>query len=397
MTPKIQLSGALITPINGPVCVSVLQDYGGGLIFSKKLNVLSRNDLRIMKGEKMKNGCLINKTLIGMILIIIALSDISLFARNSSSTENEGQSQAFPIIANYWDILDFEGKNEKGWNYRLRTAPFRKLNRLYIAFAWIKEGELVYFNEQYDPSLIGQLVNRCRKVNPQATILISSGYDETGSMYTGAAKDPQKFALSVVKFIEQNNLDGYDMDWENGIDPDAMVELLKAVHDAFLNKGFILTLAVWPSPTIYEHTVPLIAEYVDQINIMSYGIDESLEEDANKYYSAGFPYSKMIGGIETEIDYPMGYAPDTVDTLNGTIKDKCDFALKNGLAGMMAWRLDNDYRPVKKHKAYGYPSYKGALNMYIHMSGRRDSSEFSLDHLQGLFDWIGAQTEIDLR
>lgn len=337
-----------------------------------------------------------NKTLIGIILVIIALSDISLFGRNSSSAENEGQFQASPIIANYWDILDFEGKDQEGWNYRLKTAPFRKLNRLYIAFAWIKEGELVYFDEQYDAGLIEQLVERCRKVNPQAKILISSGYDETGSMYKEAAKDPQKFALSVVRFIEQNKLDGYDMDWENGIDPDAMIELLKAVHDAFLNKGYILTLAVWPSPGRYGDRLPVIAEYVDQINIMSYGINESLEEDANQYHSKGFPYSKMIGGIETEIDYPWGYAPDTVDTLNGTIKDKCNFALKNGLAGMMAWRLDNDYRRIKNHKAYGYPRYKGALNMYKYMSRMRDSREFSLDYLQGLFDWIGVQTEIDL-
>ena len=54
----------------------------------------------------------------------------------------------------------------------------------------------------------------------------------------------------------------------------------------------------------------------------------------------------------------MGYPEGGEDTLGpeGTIAQKATYARNNGLAGMMSWRLDNDY--VEN----GISTYQGALS-----------------------------------
>ena len=271
-------------------------------------------------------------------------------------------NQAKPfIVAQYFGIFD-------DWYTRAmaQNPPFDKLNRLYIAFAWIEDGKLTYKNKGYDYQKISDLVTACRNKNPNAEILISSGYDEYGTMYKYAAKDTkstQEFAQSVVDFINTHNLNGYDMDWEKGIDQKGMNDLLDALRKAFdaEKKQYKLTLAVWPQPgKLYD--LGEIAGYVDQINIMSYGPNSLLSDSVSAYYDSGngIPYEKMVGGIETEIDYKESGGSDTLgDT--GSIKQKCDYALDKRLGGMMEWRLDNDY-------ASGVvPAFSGAECLYKYL------------------------------
>lgn len=47
-------------------------------------------------------------------------------------------------------------------------------------------------------------------------------------MYLQAARNPARFAESVVAFLRANALDGYDMDWENGLEKNALNALLTA-------------------------------------------------------------------------------------------------------------------------------------------------------------------------
>ena len=75
---------------------------------------------------------------------------------------------------------------------------------------------------------------------------------------------------------------------------------------------------------------------------MTYGAEsaDDLQSYAQSYYDAGFPYEKMIGGVESELGYPESGGQDT----QKSIQEKCDFAKENNLAGMFSWRLDNDMR-----------------------------------------------------
>ena len=284
-----------------------------------------------------------------------------------------GETQKEQIIAQYFAIFDFK-PSDQSWKEILKTAPFDKANRYYIGFTWVRNGEMVLNDaKKGDSQLIKELTAKIRKENPKAEILICSGFDSDGEMYKEAAKNPDKFAESVVNFIKEYKLDGYDMDWENGIDSGAMLELIKALHKAFEPNNYILTMALWQSTSTknfdkYKDQIGEISNYIEQINIMSYGNGRTVKESAEAYNKYGVPYSKLIGGIETEIDYPE---TDGVDTLgkDGTIKQKCDEAKELGLAGMMSWRMDNDYRPLDKDgKAYGISTYKGALEMHKWMT-----------------------------
>ena len=306
----------------------------------------------------------IRKVIAGLISIGFIFAGCNIFAANTVKNEIVQQK---PIIADYFAIFDFNSVNDPGWQYRLGTAPFDQLNRLYISFAWIKNGVIVYQNpDKVDANKIDQLVAKCKSENPKATRFIVTGFDN-GDMYKEAAKDPDKYADSVVKFLQDHDLNGYDMDWENGIDSNDMLALLKALHTKFQSHGYLLTVAVWQYPSYGSYNLKEMAKYVNEINIMSYGTGLTLKECAQAYIKDGFPADKIIGGLDTEIDY-NGWGGG-VDSLGpeGSIKTKCNYALQNGLAGMMAWRLDNDYRPMKDGKAYGEPTYKGAMAMYQDM------------------------------
>ena len=272
-----------------------------------------------------------------------------------------------PVIAQYF-FIDDEGS--RTWDVKFQSdIPYNKLTRLYIAFAWIRDGKLTYkttVNNPTDEARISNLVKACRNANPKAEIYISSGFDDDGSMYHEAAENPDAFAQSVVDFLRKHSIDGYDMDWEYGLENQKLNALLTASRSA-LNaasqedgKTYGLTLATWYYvQSAYD--LATISETVDTINIMSYGKDRDLSSIVEEFRSEGFPVPKIIGGIETEKDYGEAGGADTLGS-DGTIAKKAAFACDNGLAGMMAWRLDND------HLDNGLSTYKGAEQLYESMS-----------------------------
>lgn len=104
---------------------------------------------------------------------------------------------------------------------------------------------------------------------------------------------------------------------------------------------YILTHTVWPGVESPE-TVAGLKDSVDQVNIMSYGSGDKydLVSYVDLYAQAGFPYEKMIGGLESEDGYTDGGGPDT----RVSVSAKCAYVKKHHLAGLFEWRMDNDMR-----------------------------------------------------
>lgn len=83
-----------------------------------------------------------------------------------------------------------------------------------------------------------------------------------------------------------------------------------------------------------------------------------------EWAAAGLPSMQLIGGIDSECD------SDQFDSLE-MIDKKAKYACESGLAGMMNWRLDNDYMETPKGDcAKGWPkpegtkqTFKGAYRM----------------------------------
>jgi predicted small secreted protein len=240
--------------------------------------------------------------------------------------------------------------------------PWKKVNRIYIGFATVHDGILTDLpagdsaedtaRREENIRRIRNTVALCRQNNPDAEIFITSNFGrEFDPEYLAAAQDPQKFADSALAYLKEYDLDGYDMDWESrNIDDYApqLDALLSACHATFASAGmnphgraYKLTHTIWPGVESPE-TVAGIKDSVDQINIMSYGPGDTydLASYADSYAQAGFPYGKMIGGVESESGYPESGGPDT----QASVTAKCSYVKEHNLAGIFEWRMDNDMR-----------------------------------------------------
>ena len=280
------------------------------------------------------------------------------------STPVSAASENGKVIAAY--LYVYPGPNDDSYPLLMSVQdqiPWKKINRIYIGFATVHDGVLTDLpagNSADDTARreenirrIRNVVALCRQNNPDAEIFITSNFggDDMDNEYLQAAQDPQKFAGSVLAYLKAYDLDGYDMDWESReIDDYApqSTSLLSACHATFAAAGnnphgrpCLLTHTVWPGVESAQ-TVAGLKDSVDQINIMLYGPGDGydLVSYAGSYYQAGFPYGKMIGGVESESGYPENGGPDT----QASVASKCTYVKANNLAGLFEWRMDNDMR-----------------------------------------------------
>ncbi len=146
--------------------------------------------------------------------------------------------------------------------------PWKKINRVYIGFATVSDGKLVNLPVGSSPDETAQreentrkirnVISLCRQNNPDAEIFIVSNFggSDMDNEYLRAAQDPQRFADSVVAYLNEYDIDGYDMDWKSSNIDDYAAQLkalLSACHATFATAGdkqhgrpWILTHTIWP-------------------------------------------------------------------------------------------------------------------------------------------------------
>ncbi|KAJ8920078.1 hypothetical protein NQ315_011732 [Exocentrus adspersus] len=118
-------------------------------------------------------------------------------------------------------------------------------------------------------------------------IAIGGWNDSAGDKYSKLVNNPaarRRFIAHVVDFIEENNFDGLDLDWEypkcwqvdcnkgHSSDKPAFAEFVKELHTAFQPKGWLLSAAVSPSKRVIDagYDVPTLSKYLDWIAVMCY-------------------------------------------------------------------------------------------------------------------------------
>ncbi|XP_056636652.1 probable chitinase 10 [Diorhabda sublineata] len=164
--------------------------------------------------------------------------------------------------------------------YGVNIAPPESLNTTlctHINYAFAKldvNGTLIHQRSSVDVK--HQLYARTlslKKTNSDLKVLISIG-DTNASTFSTVSADPktrQRFVNSSVDFLKAHNFDGIDVDWElpYSKDADNFVLLLKELKEAFNDKNWLLTVAVYPNPSV-GYKVTEIMKYVDMINLMCY-------------------------------------------------------------------------------------------------------------------------------
>ncbi|KAI1729037.1 glycosyl hydrolases family 18 domain-containing protein [Ditylenchus destructor] len=185
---------------------------------------------------------------------------------------------------------------------------------------------------------------RLKTVNPQLKILITlTPENEAMSKVVLSIELMNKMLSTVEEYMERNNLDGFDYDWEFPVwsenakrtDRDGFSTLLQKSRDKFNSKAkkYLLSIAVAAPYTIVDHAydIEAINIHVDLVQIMNYdfhfyskyepftGFNAPLKAQpyelsvlgrmnsdySTKYWlSAGLNSSKLVFGMPT---YGRGY------------------------------------------------------------------------------------------
>jgi chitinase len=170
-------------------------------------------------------------------------------------------------------------------------------------------------------------------------LICVGGYGD-GPAYQAATTTAAARAVlinNILNYMTTYGYDGVDIDWEDGVVQSQHVALareLRAKLDTISPRP-LLTFAV----QCWVHADDLgLSQYADQMNIMSYtvGVSTLYATELACFDSEGVPRSKL--GIGIGLGDGGG-----VDTSVSAVKAKCDYAYKNGYAGVMQWLIEDDY------------------------------------------------------
>jgi chitinase len=214
-----------------------------------------------------------------------------------------------------------------------------KVTCINYAFADIRNGAIAqgFAHDRENFAVLNGLKQR----NPQLKVLISvGGWTWSGgfSEMSRTRESRRKFIDSAVRFVEANQLDGVDIDWEypglpgigNPNRPEdkqnytALMKELRQALDRYGKKAgrhMTTSVATGAAPSFVEHTeLKKVQRYVDTINLMSYDYYEqtsdrvtghhaplftnpadpkliSADASVRNYEKAGVPARKIVLGV----------------------------------------------------------------------------------------------------
>lgn len=218
------------------------------------------------------------------------------------------------------------------------TIDADKLTHINYAFVNVKDSMAWLTNIETDTVNFRKL-NDLKKINPSLKILISLGgwsWSENFSDAVLTESSRRKFARSNAAIVEQNDLDGVDIDWEypgmrgqdnvfRAEDKENFTLMFKALREeldvlgAKTGKTYLLTTAI-PCFTRFIQITEMgkAQQYLDYVNLMAYDFyvagdtaghhsnlypsenynkEQSGDRAYKEYTAAGVPASKLVLGL----------------------------------------------------------------------------------------------------
>ncbi|XP_037510731.1 chitinase-3-like protein 1 isoform X1 [Rhipicephalus sanguineus] len=222
----------------------------------------------------------------GIALFIVSLcaSSTLLLAQKTSSLTKDVTSSKRPVFC-YWGTWS---------HYRSGAGKFSVgqidpslCTHLVYAFAKLENGVIAAFDAYLDLKDnyglgMYEKVNKLKVTHPHLkTLLAIGGWNEGSQKYSQMASSPegrQRFAQSVLSFLDKHGFDGLDLDWEypaarGGVPQDKQnfVLLIQELRKV-LGPGRLLTAAVSAGESTVDgaYDVPAITRYLDYISVMAY-------------------------------------------------------------------------------------------------------------------------------
>ena len=261
------------------------------------------------------------------------------------------------------------------WTYNANQIDYGSLTHINYSFALpTASGGL---EPVENPSKLQSVVSQAHARGVKVLIAVGGwdigdggGNDRRFETLAATAAGRTNFVNSVIRFIEQYNLDGADIDWEypdptaSGAPDPNYTALMQQLSTALHRRGWLLTAAVvatsWAGNGISNEVFPS----VDWLNIMAYDGGNGAAHSPYSYAVAGLDYwlgrglpkSKAVLGVPFYAR-PSWNAYRTLlaqgadpygDVFNGdyynginTIKAKTRLAQQRA-SGIMIWTIDQD-------------------------------------------------------
>eukprot|EP00804_Cyclotella_cryptica_P000656 CCRYP_014683-RB/>CCRYP_014683-RB protein AED:0.01 eAED:0.01 QI:737/1/1/1/1/0.66/3/469/581 len=186
---------------------------------------------------------------------------------------------------------------------------------LAFAFAGINyQGLIEPYNGSSEFWSMYTAFNSLKASNPGLNTLIAVGgwtFDQSRFVYVSSTSSTRSaFAASVVTFLESNNFDGIDLDWEypvtrQGTPADyanypLLCQALRTAFDAAGHTDWLITIAtsINPDKLAQGYDMAAMAPHIDWFNVMSYDIHGSWDTVAGA--NADMPY------IQNTLSYIFG-------------------------------------------------------------------------------------------
>jgi hypothetical protein len=235
---------------------------------------------------------------------------------------------------------------------KLKKRPFKYLDYLYIAFAHLdnsnSDSPRIFYRQELEER-VNVIKDEARRQNPKVKIF---GQFNWVKYLNPLVKDKDKakadaridaFAKSIPPFLEKYGFSGIDFDWEFGEEPVVITEeyasdLLTKTKTYIGEKKLSIS-----ADTRVSLNPSVVNQNVDIVNVQAYNrlqlIDEFItwetkkeEKGETENEEKGIKREKIYVGICSE---RAEYYPDDIQACLDCVTDK-------GLAGLYAWRIDND-------------------------------------------------------
>eukprot|EP00756_Hemistasia_phaeocysticola_P034850 Hpha_TRINITY_DN16545_c7_g9::TRINITY_DN16545_c7_g9_i1::g.133158::m.133158 len=174
------------------------------------------------------------------------------------------------------------------------------------------------------------------------------------------ADEVSTFGPVAVKFLQDNDLDGMNFDWEDNVDTKVYMKLLKGLRGAFdkavPQKKYLITVAPgWPRYP-WDSSANGV---VDAFDMMSYAsrLDDCTSRVSLFTNTYKIPKETLLCAVECE----PHWSGDPGWNTDADIVEKTKYTISHGLQGIFSFRIDNDHGPWPGR---AQPTYHGADLVY---------------------------------
>jgi len=207
------------------------------------------------------------------LLLSVLILTTALHSCNEKTTESK------PVIMAYY-VAPRD-------HYEPQNLPLEKLTHIIFSFTEVIDNEMKFVRESSKEKL--QLLSAQKRNHPHLKVMIACGGWGGSGDFSDMAVDPatrKKFVDSAIKFLQDYNLDGIDIDWEYpGLkgagnpyrpeDKQNFTSLMKELREAMdaTGKKLVLTFASAGWERYYDHIETLeVMKYANYMNVMTYDL-----------------------------------------------------------------------------------------------------------------------------